>query len=329
MKRRDFVAGLGSAAVWPLAARAQQPERVQRIGVLSGYATDDIEGNARVAAFRQGMQERGWSEGRNLQIEYCWAGPNTERIASCAAKLVGASPEVILAITSPSVAAMQNATRTIPIIFAGISDPVGQGFVTSLARPGGNVTGFTGNEYSLAEKWIGLLKELAPSITRAAYLFHPEIGSFYSLYLKSLEAAAVPLGVDTAPQPVRSVVDVERALGAVAALPNSGVIVQPDAYTIANRSSIIGLIARHRLPSVYGDHFSAVEGGLASYGTDVPNVFRRSAAYVDRLLMGAKPADLPVQAPTKFELVINLKTAKALGLTIPETLLATADEVIQ
>ena len=224
---------------------------------------------------------------------------------------------------------MQNVNRTIPTIFAGISDPVGQGFVTSLARPGGNVTGFTGNEYSLAEKWIGLLNELAPSITRAAYLFYPEIGSFYSLYLKSLEAAAVPLGVETAAQPVRSMVDVERALGAVAAQPNAGVIVQPDAYTIANRSRIIGLIARHRLPSVYGARFDVLEGGLASYGTDVLDVFRRSAAYVDRLLRGEKPANLPAQAPTKFELIINLKTAKALGLTIPETLLATADEVIQ
>ena len=329
MRRREFIAGLGGAAVWPLAARAQQGERVRRIGVLIGLAGDDSEAQARLAAFRQGMQQRGWSEGRNLQIDYRWAGPETERIKFYAAELVRAQPDVILAITSPSVAALQQATRTTPIVFAGIGDPVGQGFVASLARPGGNITGFTGLEFSIGEKWVGFLKELAPGVTQIAYLFHPEIGPYYELWLKSVEAAAATLGLETTAAPVRAPSDIERAISTIAVHPDRGLIVQPDAYTVANRGLIIELAARHRLPAVYTYRYEAVEGGLVSYGAEIPDQFRRAADYVDRILKGQNPSELPVQQPIKYELVINLKTAKALGLSIPTNSLAVADEVIE
>ena len=327
MKRRTFIAGLGSTAAWPVAARAQQGERVRRVG-FSGLAADDPETIARVAAFRLGMRERGWTEGRNLQIDYRWAGPDPERIESQAAELVGALPEVLLATNTPVVAALQRATRAIPIVFVTIGDPVGQGFVASLARPGGNITGFTGFEFSLGGKWVGFLKELVPRVTRMAYLFHPEIGPFYSLLLESVEATAGSLGVETTVAPVRVLGDIERAISA-AAKPNSGIIVQPDGYTLSNRRFIIELAARHGLPTIHDRRIEAAEGGLASYGADLLDLYRRCAAYVDRVLKGENPADLPVQQPLKYELVVNLKTAKALGLTIPETLLATADEVIQ
>jgi putative ABC transport system substrate-binding protein len=286
MKRRDFIAGLGSAAAWPLAALAQQGDRVRRVGVLVGLAEDDSDTKARLAAFRQGMQERGRSEGRNLQVDYRWAGLDAERIRSYAAELVGALPDVILALASPSVAALRQATSTIPIVFAGIGDPVGQGFVASLARPGGNITGFTGLEFSLGEKWIGLLKELAPSLTRAAYLYHPEIGPYYSHWLESIGTAAATLGVEVPAAPVGTVADIERVVSAFAAQPNGGLIVQPDGYTIANRGLIIDLVGRHRLPAVYTYHLEAAEGGLVSYGPDTVDLFRRCAAYVDRLLRG-------------------------------------------
>jgi putative ABC transport system substrate-binding protein len=323
------MAGLGSAVAWPLAARAQRGDRVRRIGVLIGLAADDTETNTRLAAFRQGMQQHGWIEGRNLQIDYRWAGPDVERIESQAAELVGALPEVLLATNTPVVAALKQATRARPIVFVTIGDPVGQSFVASLARPGGNITGFTGFEFSLGGKWVGFLKELAPGVTRMAYLFHPEIGPFYSLLLKSVEATAGSLGVETTVAPVRALADIERAISAIAAQPNSGIIVQPDGYTLSNRRFIIELAARYRLPTIHDRRIEAAEGGLASYGADLLDLYRRSAAYVDRVLKGESPADLPVQQPLKYELVVNLTTAKALGLTIPETLLATADEVIQ
>jgi putative tryptophan/tyrosine transport system substrate-binding protein len=292
-------------------------------------AADDPEIRAFVAAFRQGMQERGWGEGRNLQIDYRWAGGDVEQIKSYAAELVDAQPDVIFAITSPSVAALQRATRTIPIVFVAISDPVGQGFVASLAKPGGNITAFTGLEFSIGQKWVAFLKELAPHVTRIAYLFQPEIGPFYPLWLKSVEGASATFGVEATAAPVRAVADIERAIRAIAAQPNSGLIVQPDGYTIANRRLIIELVARHRLPAVYTYRFEAADGGLVSYGTDALDQYRRSAAYVDRILKGERPADLPVQQPQKYELVINLRTAKAMGLEIPASLLATADEVIE
>jgi putative ABC transport system substrate-binding protein len=326
--RRQFAAALASAA-WPITARAQQRESVRRIGVLSGFAVDDPEAQGRIAAFRQGMQEQGWSEGRNLQIEYRSAGPDSGRIKAFAAELVGTSPSVILALTSPSVAALREVTRTVPVVFVGIGDPVGQGFVASLARPGGNITGFTGFEFSLGEKWLGFLKELAPGVSRAAFLFHPELGPYHSSWLKSVEAAATALGVQMTAAPIRAAADVEAAISTIAALPNGGLVVQPDAYTIANRRLIIEFAARYRLPAVYAYPRDAAEGGLVSYGPDVHALFRRSASYIDRILNGEKPADLPVQQPLKYELVINLKTAKALGLTAPNALLISADKVIE
>ena len=329
MKRREFIAGLGSAAAWPLATHAQQGERVRRIGMLIGLAADDTETKTRLAAFRQGMQQHGWNEGRNLQVDYRWAGPDAERIKAHATELAATLPDLIVAITSPSVAALQRATSTVPIVFAGIGDPVGQGFVASLAQPGGNITGFTGLEFSLGGKWVELLKQIAPSVTRAAYLFHPEVGPYYARWLKSVEAAAAALGVEPTSAPVRAAADIERAVETFAGASKGGLIVQPDAFTVTNRGLIIGLAARYRLPAVYTYAYEAAEGGLVSYGPDVPDQFHRSAAYVDRILRGAKPADLPVQQPLKYQLLVNLKTAKALGLTIPETLLATADEVIE
>jgi putative tryptophan/tyrosine transport system substrate-binding protein len=328
MKRREFIAGLGAAA-WPLAVRAQQGERLRRVGVLVGLAEDDPETQGRLAAFREGMQQRGWSEGRNLQIDYRWAGPEAERVKFYAAELVRMQPAVMLAISSPSVAALQQASGTIPIVFAGIGDPVGQGFVATLARPGGNTTGFTGQEFSIGEKWVGFLKELAPGVTRITYLFHPEIGPYYPLWLKSVEAAAATLGVETAVVPVRAPSDIERAISAIAVHPDGALIVQPDGYTITNRRLIIELAARHRLPAVYTYRSQAVDGGLLSYGSDPVDIFRRAADYVDRILKGEKPSELPVQQPLKYDLVINLKTAKALGLIIPPNLLAIADEVIE
>jgi putative ABC transport system substrate-binding protein len=297
--------------------------------VLIGLTEGDPETQARLAAFQQGMQQRGWSEGRNLQIDYRRAGPEAERIKFYAAELVRAQRDVILAITSPSVAALQQATRTVPIVFAGIGDPVGQGFVVSLARPGGNITGFTGLEFSIGEKWVGLLKELAPGVTRIAYLFHPEIGPYYALWLKSVEAAAGILGVETIAAPVRAPSDIERAISAIAVHPDGGLIVQPHGYTVTNRRLIIELAARHRLPAVYTYRYEAVEGGLVSYGADISDQFRRAADYVDRILKGEKPPELPVQQPLKYELVINLKTAKSLGLTVPLALQVAADQVIE
>jgi putative tryptophan/tyrosine transport system substrate-binding protein len=330
IRRREFIAGIGSAAVWPVIAPGQQPDRVREVGMLAGgLAADDPQAQARIMAFRQGMDERGWSEGRNLQIDYRWAGVDAERIKSYAAELVSTRPDVILALSSPSVAALRQATRTIPIVFVGISDPVGQGFVASLERPSGNITGFTGFEFSLGEKWVELLKELAPGVTRVAYVFHPDIGPFYSLWLKSVEAVAAALGMETTAAPVRAVAEIERAISTIAAAPNGGLIVQPDGYTVTNRRRIIELAARYRVPAVYAYRFVAAEGGLASYGPDGVDLFRRSAAYVDRILKGEKPANLPVQQPIKYELVVNLKTAKSLGLTIPRILLAQADEVIE
>ena len=328
MRRREFIAGLVGAA-WAVPVLAQQSERVRRIGVLSGLAEDDAQAQDRVEAFRQGMRERGWNEGRNLKIDVCWAGPDAGRIKSCAGELIGLAPDATLSVGSATVAALKQATRTIPIVFAGIGDPVGQGFVASLARPGGNITGFTGLEFSLGEKWVELLKRVAPGVTRATYIFHPEIGPYYARWLKSVETAATSFGVETTAAPVRTVADVERAISVIADQPNGGLIVQPDTFTIDNRKSIIESAARHRVPAVYAYRSHAAEGGLLSYGPDTTAQFRQAAAYVDRILRGEKPADLPVQQPLKYDLVFNLKTAKALGLTIPETLLATADEIIQ
>jgi ABC-type uncharacterized transport system substrate-binding protein len=329
MNRRKFIMLLGGAAVgWPFAARAQQGERMRRIGVLMSTTADDPVGQARRAAFLQGLQQSGWTEDRNVRIDYRWAAAGPDRFRTYAAELVALAPDVILATGSPSVAALPQATRTVPIVFAIVADPVGAGYVDSLARPGGNATGFTMFEYGLSGKWLELLKQVAPGVTRAAVLRDPTIASGIGQFA-AIQAVAPSLGVELSPIDARDGPEIERAVTAFARSGNSGLIVTPSAAANLHRDLIATLAARHRLPAVYGGRPYVVAGGLISYGPDLIDQYRRAAGYVDRILKGDNPADLPVQAPTKYELVINLKTAKALGLTVPDSLLARADEVIE
>ena len=328
MRRREVIAALGGAAVWPLAARAQQGERVRHVGVLMNLAADDPETGARRATFLQGMQELGWSEGRNLRIDYRWGVGDTERHRSNAAELVALAPDVILAHGSPIMRPLQRATRTVPIVFVSVADPVGGGFVESLARPGGNITGFALFEYGLSGKWLELLKQIAPEVTRAAIVRDPDQVSGGG-QLGAIQAVAPLIGVDLSPIDVRDAGEIERAVTAFARRPNGGLIVTATALAQIHRDAIITLAARHRLPAVYPYRLFVSGGGLVSYGPDTLDQYRRAAAYVDRILKGEKPADLPVQAPTKYVLVINLKTAKASGLEIPAALLARSDEVIE
>jgi ABC-type uncharacterized transport system substrate-binding protein len=328
-KRREFITLLGGAAVaWPLAARAQQRERMRRVGVLMHLAADDPEGQSRVAAFLQGLQEAGWAVGRNVNIDVRWAAGEADRYRRYAMEIVALRPDVILTSATPSIWAMQQATRTVPIVFVLVPDAVGTGIVDSLSRPGGNSTGFTSTELGMSVKWLELLKEIAPKMTRAAVLRDPAdatgIGQF-----GAVKGAAPSFGVEVSPIGVGSAEEIERGITAFAREPNGGLIVLPLPMTVIHRNLIIKLAAQHRLPNVYNSRFFVAEGGLVSYGADVLDQYRRTASYVDRILRGAKPADLPVQAPTKYELVINLKTAKALGLDIPPTVLARADEVIE
>jgi len=328
VKRRQFITLLGgAAAAWPLAAHAQQPDRVRRIGVLMTLAADDPEGQARVAAFRQGLQQLGWTGGHEVQIEIRWATSNIEA-RKHAAELVALAPDLILATGSPTVAALQQATRSVPIVFVNVADPVGAGFVDGLARPGGNITGFALYEYSMSGKFLELLKEIAPRVTRVAVLRDPAIAAG-SGQLGVIQALAPSFGVELTPIGVREPGEIERGISAIAHGPNGGVIVTGSPLAVIHRELIIALAARHRLPAVYFYRFFVREGGLISYGPDSIDPYRRAAGYVDRILKGEKPANLPVQAPTKFELAINLKTAKALGLKIPDRLLALADEVIE
>jgi putative ABC transport system substrate-binding protein len=327
LKRREFIALVGGvAAAWPLAARAQQPERVRRIGVLMNIASDDAEGQARLAAFHQGLQQLGWTVGHNVRIDYRWGGADAERFHRGAAELIALAPDAILASGTPSVAALQQATGRTPIVFAQVTDPVGSGLVESLARPGGNTTGFTAFEYGVSAKWLELLKEIAPRVTRVAVLRDLAIGIGY---LAAIQAVAPALGVELTPVGVRDAGEIERAVTAFARGSNDGMIVPPSTLALTHRELIAKLAVRHRLPAVYGFRYHVAIGGLVSYGPDTIDPFRRAAGYVDRILKGEKPADLPVQAPTKYELVINLKTARALGLDVPPTLLARADEVIE
>jgi len=329
VKRREFLALIGgAAAAWPLAARGQQGERVRRIGVLMSLAADDPESQARHAAFLQGLQEWGWTAGRNVQIDYRFAAGDAERIRKSAAELVALAPDVILATGSPVTAALLQATRTVPIVFAQVPDPVANGFVASLAQPGGNATGFTIYEYGTSAKWLELLKEIAPQVTRAAVLRDPAIASGIG-QLAAIQGVAPALGVELRPVGVRDAAEIERAVTAFARDPNGGLIVLASPLSIVQRDLIIALVARYRLPGVYSVRLFIASGGLSAYGADSIEPYRRAASYVDRILKGEKPADLPVQAPTKYELVINLKTAKALGLDVPASLLATADEVIE
>jgi putative ABC transport system substrate-binding protein len=328
MKRREFIAGLGSAVAWPLAAHAQQPERMRRIGILLPAAADDAVFQTRVGAFLQALALLGWNIGRNVQIDSRWAGANAAEIRKDAAELTALAPEVVLAHGASAVAAMLQATRTVPIVFPSAVDPVAAGFVDSLARPGGNATGFLSVEYSISGKWLELLKQIAPSVTRAAVLRDPSLGTGTGLFA-AIQAVAPSLRVEVNPINMREASEIERAVTAFARSPNGGLIVVTSTFSVAHRELIVVLAARHRLPAVYYERSFVAAGGLISYGNDYIDQYRRAASYVDRILKGEKPADLPVQAPAKYETVINLKTAKALGLTIPETLLATADEVIQ
>ena len=329
MRRREFITLLGgAAATWPLAARGQQGERVRRIGVLINMAADDPEGHARITAFAQGLQEAGWTTGRNVRIDYRWGGAGADAMAKYAAELVALAPDVILAATSSSVVALQRITRTIPIVFVQVIDPVSAGFVASLARPGGNATGFTIIEYGFSGKWLELLKEIAPRITRAAVIRDPT-GAFQMGQMGAIQSVAPSLGVELRPVEARDAGEIERAVTAFARSGNGGLIVLSGNSSLAHRELIVTLAARERLPAVYADRVFVARGGLMSYDTNRIEQYRRAVGYVDRVLKGENPADLPVQAPTKYELVINLKAAKALGLDVPPTLLARADEVIE
>ena len=328
MKRREFISLLGGAAAWPLAARAQQAERMRRIGVLMNLAADDPEGQARNTAFLQELAQLGWIAGRNVQINTRWGAGDPERIRKFAAELVALAPDVIVATSSQSVAAVLQATRVVPTVFASIADPVGAGFVESLGRPGGNATGFMNFEYSLSGKWLELLKEIAPSMTRVAVLRDAAIAAG-SGQLGAIQSAAMRLGVELRPVGMRDAGEIEGGLSAFASGSNGGLIVTASPLGGIHRDLTITLAARHKLPAISSNRTFVTAGGLMSYGPDRVDQGRQAAGYVDRILKGEKPADLPVQAPTRYELVINVKTAKALGLTVPNTLLARADEVIE
>jgi putative ABC transport system substrate-binding protein len=320
---------LGGAAAWPLAAHAQQGARMRRIGVLQGGSDrDDPRSRSQIAAFLQVLEQSGWTDGRNVKIDYRWPAGDAERARKYAAELIALAPDVIVAASSVNLPPLLQATRTVPIVFVGVADPVGAGFVNSLARPGGNVTGFSLFEYDLSAKWLELLREIAPGVTRAAVLRDPAITSGIGQFAV-IQYVAASAGVDVSPLDVRDVAATEPALAGLARLGNGGLIVAASPLSLVHREPIVALATRHKLPTVYFERAFVVGGGLISYGPNVVDQLRRAAGYVDRILKGEKPSDLPVQAPTKYELVINLKTAKALGLAVPQTLLARADEVIE
>ena len=330
MRRREFIALIGGAAsMWPLAARAQQPEQLRRrVGTLMNFRSDEPEGRARVTAFTQALQKLGWTESGNVRTDIRWAADDADRYRRYAEELVALAPDVILASASPSVAALQRVTRSVPIVFANVIDPVGAGFVESLARPGGNTTGFTAFEYSISGKWLELLKAMAPGVTRVAVLRDPAIAAGIGQFA-AIQGAASSSGAELSVIDPRDAGGIERALASFAREPNGGVIVTASASAVTHRETIISVATRHRLPNVFPFRYYVLDGGLASYGPSSTDEFKRAAAYVDRILKGEKPSALPVQAPTKYDFVLNLKTAKALGLEIPQTLLATADEVIE
>jgi putative ABC transport system substrate-binding protein len=328
MQRREFITLLGGAAAWPFPVRAQQADSTRRIGVLVSFSRDNPDGQARLAAFAKGLQELGWTDGRNIRIEYRWSGGDAERTRKYAAELVALAPGVILAGNTSTVGALQQASRTVPIVFAGVVDPVAAGFVDSLARPGGNTTGFINFEFGISGKWLELLKEIAPRVTRVAVLRDLALAAGSGL-LGAIQAVAPSFGVELSPIGVRDAGEIERAVAAFARGSNGGLIVTGSPLAAVHRDLIVTLAGRHRLPSVYPFRYFVTAGGLISYGPDTIDQSRRAAGYVDRILKGEKPADLPVQTPTKYELVINVKTAKALGLDVPPMLLARADEVIE
>jgi putative ABC transport system substrate-binding protein len=326
MRRREVLVALGGVAAWPVAARAQQAERMRRIGVLVAYAEGDSEMKARLAAFRAGLEQRGWSEGRNILIDVRFAPAGAGQEQTRAQELIALRPDVIFAHTPQVVAALQRESRAIPIVFVGVADPIEAGFVTSLAQPGGNLTGLLGIEGSIAGKWLTMLKDIAP-VTRVALVANPK--NIFDYFLEAARPLARSLAIELVPSPVANAADIEHTIESFARQPNGGLVLPPDATTFVHRNLIIALVARHRLPAVYALRPFVVAGGLMSYGTDFVAQNREAASYVDRILRGEKPADLPVQAPTKYETAINLKTARALGLTVPPGLLLAADEVIE
>jgi putative ABC transport system substrate-binding protein len=329
MQRREFITLIGGAAVsWPLVVRAQQPDRMRRIGVLTGITAEDPENKTRLAAFEQALQQLGWTQGRNVRIDYRSAGGDAATSHKQAEELVALAPDVIVSSGSFSTGQLLRVTHTVPVVFAIVPDPVGSGFVDSLAQPGGNATGFMQFEYGLSGKWLELLKEIAPGLTRAIVLWDPAITAGIGQFA-IIQSVATSAGVDVKPVNVRDAGEIERAITAFARSPNGGLIVTASALSLVHRDLIIALAARHKLPAVYFERGFVANGGLISYGADFIEQYRRAAGYVDRILNGEKPADLPVHAPTKYELVINLKTAKALGLTMPPSVFARADEVIE
>jgi ABC-type uncharacterized transport system substrate-binding protein len=330
MRRRDFLKVFASSATgWPLAARAQQSERPRRIGVLMAFSENDPEAQSWAGGFREELAKLGWTEGHNIQIDTRWATANVKSLEQSAKQLVALQPDVILTGSTPATAAMREQTNTIPIVFAMVGDPVGSGFVASLSRPGGNLTGFTPIENSLGGKWVELLKEIAPRVARVAMVFDPAMAPFASYYLNPFKAAAASFGMEAIVAPVDDVAELERVVTRSASEPNSGLIVMPDAFTIGHHADITSLVARYRVPTVYPFRIFAEVGGLLSYGSSALDEFRRAASYADRILKGEKPSELPVQAPINFDLVINLKTAKALGLDVPSSIRLRADEVIE
>jgi ABC-type uncharacterized transport system substrate-binding protein len=329
MRRRQFITFLGGAAAWPVAARAQRQDRTRRVGVLMALAQTDPEAQVRAQAFEAGLRDLGWVDGRNLRLDYRWV-PDASRLHAHAAELVGLAPDLILAPTTPVMAGLLPVSGTLPIVFVLVTDPVGSGFVPNLARPGGRLTGFTAFEFSIGSKWLEALKEIAPAVKRVALLYNPDTAPFAPLFWRPvMDAAARSFAVAPMQMPVRDAGGLAGEIEAFAREPDGGLMVLPEVSTTNNRDLIIALAARHRLPAVYPMRSFPASGGLFSYGMDAADVFRRAASYVDRILKGAKPGDIPVQTPSKYELVINLKTAKALGLTVPPLLLARADEVIE
>jgi putative ABC transport system substrate-binding protein len=330
VKRRDFIKLVGSAAaVWPLAARAQQREGMRRIGVLSGSVEGDQQAVVSFAAFTKALADLGWTDGRNIRVDYRWGEADAARTQAMAKELISLRPDLILGSTTPAIAALQRETRTIPIVFVSVSDPVGSGFVASLPRPGGNITGFINIEGSLSGKWIEMLKDVVPRVTRATLIFNPETATYFDYYLQPFEAAARASAIEPVAAPVRTAADVERTVASLGDRPDAGLVVMPDVFLSTQRDLITALTARYRVPTIYPYRYYVAAGGLISYGIDQTDLSRRAATYADRILKGAKPADLPVQLPTKFELAVNLKTAKALGLTLSREFLLLADEVIE
>ena len=330
MQRRDFITLLGGVATtWPLTVRAQQTERMRRVSVLMPYVESDTDAQEWTKALVESLQEFGWINGRNIQLEFRWAGPSPDRLRADAAGMARLNPDVLMAVSTPSVVALQHETRSIPIVFANVADPVGQGVIASFAKPGGNTTGFGAFEFSIAGKWVQAITEIAPSVTQIGVIFNPETAPYYRSFLPFVEAASRQLGVKQILMPIHDSNRIEHTLEQLAKESNTGVIVIPAALFTNAKEVIVTTTARLRLPTVYPYSFFAQGGGLLSYGFDVRDMFQRAAAYVDRILKGAKPADLPAQQPTKFELVVNLKTAKAIGLAVPPSMLARANEVIE